>query len=596
VGTDIRAVVVGLLVIAAILLGLFNSSVLGMYQNRSTSQAGVIHDQGSFGAPPGGSLKPYLYPAATSPVGGLVLVKEKTDDAFALQIFKGDRSLARLVLYSNPWELQWNPSGTAVAFFAESINRPGIYELHIWSIASSGATVAVGPPTRNASYGIKWSPDGKYLSYVVRGRNQSNLAILEIRGLGTRVEQVIKDIIPEAGGAWSPDSKQVAFVAFGSAESNLTLLDLRQHRLRPLTRISTIDAKDLNWSPSIDTLALALRDDGEERFHLLLVSIRGATKECREKERDLESPVWLNERGDMEYIVTSDSRESAYRANRCRNPVEIYRPFSGGGRLQNDGYTHKSAIFIAEETDGPPRLASSMPIRRKHNEQPRTPYQLWLSINGRKVPAWFWPNVGESSNGRAIVLVHGGPHLHESGGWDPLKQAFIDQGFTVLAVNYSGSSGYGRRYEEANELDNQAADLIASIHFLSTSQRIPPAQITIFAASYGTQIAILATKLEPSLCGLLVLNSLTARGPSGATPSPSPFVGRVIAFQGVRDTLTNPAKAYAFFQKTFPSATSYWRQFQDEGHAISRISSLREEFGTILCATDLKSCAGLSKR
>lgn len=47
-----------------------------------------------------------------------------------------------------------------------------------------------------------------------------------------------------------------------------------------------------------------------------------------------------------------------------------------------------------------------------------------------------------------LVLSHGGPTANVTPGFDPGIQFWTSRGFAILDVNYSGSSGYGRRYRE----------------------------------------------------------------------------------------------------------------------------------------------------
>jgi dipeptidyl aminopeptidase/acylaminoacyl peptidase len=52
-----------------------------------------------------------------------------------------------------------------------------------------------------------------------------------------------------------------------------------------------------------------------------------------------------------------------------------------------------------------------------------------------------------------IVICHGGPTGQSSTALDPKKQFWTSRGFALLDVNYSGSTGYGRRYRQ--RLDKQ---------------------------------------------------------------------------------------------------------------------------------------------
>ena len=48
-----------------------------------------------------------------------------------------------------------------------------------------------------------------------------------------------------------------------------------------------------------------------------------------------------------------------------------------------------------------------------------------------------------------ILDIHGGPQGHELDRFDPEAQAWVDRGFAFFTVNYRGSTGFGREYEQA---------------------------------------------------------------------------------------------------------------------------------------------------
>ena len=73
------------------------------------------------------------------------------------------------------------------------------------------------------------------------------------------------------------------------------------------------------------------------------------------------------------------------------------------------------------------------------------------------IPGLFYPPTNpvargpEGSRPPLVVFCHGGPTGAAEPGFDPLVQFFTSRGLGVAAVNYRGSSGYGRGYRRSLE-------------------------------------------------------------------------------------------------------------------------------------------------
>jgi dipeptidyl aminopeptidase/acylaminoacyl peptidase len=94
-------------------------------------------------------------------------------------------------------------------------------------------------------------------------------------------------------------------------------------------------------------------------------------------------------------------------------------------------------------------------------------------------------------------------------GWHPLKsynilysffQYLLHQGYLILSVDYRGSSGYGRRYEEASYMYlcvGDLADVVAGADFLNGLGCVDPDSIGIFGLSYGGYLTLGALTKYP---------------------------------------------------------------------------------------------------
>jgi dienelactone hydrolase len=102
-----------------------------------------------------------------------------------------------------------------------------------------------------------------------------------------------------------------------------------------------------------------------------------------------------------------------------------------------------------------------------------------------------------------VVLPHGGPHgIRDSWGFDAEAQMLASEGFAVLQVNYRGSGGYGRKYEEAGYRhwgDRVIQDIVDATRFAIRKGFADPKRVCIYGASFGGYAALQAAIVAPDL-------------------------------------------------------------------------------------------------
>jgi dienelactone hydrolase len=123
------------------------------------------------------------------------------------------------------------------------------------------------------------------------------------------------------------------------------------------------------------------------------------------------------------------------------------------------------------------------------------PYQSWTFSNprGDRVHGFLAAPPGGNGRRPTVLLVHGGPHHHDADGWDPEVQAFVDHGYAVAMVNYRGSTGYGKAWQDALEGDPgrpEVEDLTAGRDDLVASGLADPEQVVITGASWGGYLTL----------------------------------------------------------------------------------------------------------
>jgi dipeptidyl aminopeptidase/acylaminoacyl peptidase len=99
-----------------------------------------------------------------------------------------------------------------------------------------------------------------------------------------------------------------------------------------------------------------------------------------------------------------------------------------------------------------------------------------------------------------VLLVHGGPHHHDADAWDPEVQAFVDHGYAVGLVNYRGSTGYGKAWQDVLEGDPgrpEIEDVVAGRDDLVARGLADPEQVVITGASWGGYVTLQAVGTVP---------------------------------------------------------------------------------------------------
>lgn len=137
-------------------------------------------------------------------------------------------------------------------------------------------------------------------------------------------------------------------------------------------------------------------------------------------------------------------------------------------------------------------------------------YVTYESEDGLDIGAVLYepPARDKTDPGPAVVLIHGGPHIHAQQQFDPLVQAFLNSGITVLQPNYRGSTDRGQSFK--NRLEDggwggmEQVDIRRGAEVLAERMSVDSERIGCFGRSFGGYSVVyqLTTYPEPWACGV----------------------------------------------------------------------------------------------
>ncbi|MFH1842059.1 MAG: alpha/beta fold hydrolase [bacterium] len=174
-------------------------------------------------------------------------------------------------------------------------------------------------------------------------------------------------------------------------------------------------------------------------------------------------------------------------------------------RIYIDSPAAPADLYICELASGDCRqLVSSLnpAIQPKHLATAET--VRFVSSDDLEIPAILYrpPGAEPGDQRPALIWVHGGPSGQARQQYSALGQFLANRGYVFLAVNYRGSSGYGKSFLAADDHRHGEADLadcVAAKHYLAGHDFVDPERIAIIGSGYGGYLALAALAFEPEV-------------------------------------------------------------------------------------------------
>jgi dipeptidyl aminopeptidase/acylaminoacyl peptidase len=430
----------------------------------------------------------------------------------------------------------WRPDGQAVAYTLPT--GDGQREVWLmdaaggdrWPISGAGAFTA-----------LTWSPDGTALAHIVQDRTSEYAGVpgstvvaddLGYRHLGDgyregKLGQVY--LLEVATGedrrlmtapldarevAWAPDSHRL--VISGQRTEDLgrnlnTDLFVLDRAGGPLRRLTSNPGPDENpvWLPD---RTIACRSHGEplhesEPARIVILSARTGRELARQ----------ASEFDDVMFSIAH--HDSAFYFRAChRGCVDVYRATAtggvrltpggydfwdlrlGGGRavLQGAGMSLPGALFTLDLASNELKVLLDPNERWRQRVGLVQPQEFRVEVDGREIQGWaFLPAHREPGQRLPTVLsLHGGPEWMYGGYFLPEFHVLPSYGFAVIAANPTGSTGYGRAFQDGVRGDwvgRPAREVLACLDWAVAQGWADPQALAVMGGSYGGHLAAALT-------------------------------------------------------------------------------------------------------
>ena len=117
-------------------------------------------------------------------------------------------------------------------------------------------------------------------------------------------------------------------------------------------------------------------------------------------------------------------------------------------------------------------------------------YPSFDKVNGkpRQIPAWVYKPAGAGPH-PVLISIHGGPECQAQPNFSvSIQQWAIEIGYTVIAPNVRGSTGYGKTYvalDNGMKREDSVKDIGALLDWIATQADLDPKRVVVIGGSYG---------------------------------------------------------------------------------------------------------------
>lgn len=343
-------------------------------------------------------------------------------------------------------------------------------------------------------YGPVWNKDGKYAVLDINTNDYKDRWIALLDAENGTVSQLDRQhdeawvAGPGIGGyrggtlGWMPDDKSIWFQSEKTGYSHLYVMDVKTKKAKALT-----SGKFEIYSPQISK-------DGKRWYFTANKNHPGDRQFYSMPIGGGELQQLTSMTGANEVSLSPDERKMAILHSYANKPTELY--------LQDNPIWGKSKSIAKQIT------YSTTPKFKEY--QWRDPEIItFRAEDGEAVYARLYQPEASVKNKAAVIFVHGAGYLQNAHKWWSsyfreymFHNLLVDNGYTVLDIDYRGSAGYGREWRTGIYRHMGGKDLsdhVEGAKFLVNELGVDQNKIGIYGGSYGGFITLMGMFTAPDI-------------------------------------------------------------------------------------------------
>jgi dipeptidyl aminopeptidase/acylaminoacyl peptidase len=393
------------------------------------------------------------------------------DERFQIEIIENGGEKLGLVTHEpgviHNWGA-WSPDERSVCY-SSNLRDASYFDIFTYSLDIGDQDIVHQHDSTN--YPVAWSPDGKSLLFVrEHAPFNQDLFLLNLADRSAELITPHEGDVVYQSASFDPTGRSVYCVTDKDRDfTGLAQIDLKDKSQRYLFS-ADMDVESVSVGRDGQNVAFTVNEGGFSRLMLTSSRLDDRPETVVLPPSVVGGLKWSNGGGQLAFSLTSPKLTA---------DIWLYDLKTKTSRQ----LTHSSTCGLQESDFSDAQLFR------------------FRSFDGLEVPAFIY-RAKRAEPGPLLVYIHGGPESQFRPGFNALIQYAVHLGFSVLAPNVRGSTGYGRRYTHLDDVTlrmDSVKDVISAVEASKAVVNVDPRKIVAWGGSYGGFMVLACLYSEPDL-------------------------------------------------------------------------------------------------